>query len=370
MEIKRGMSRAQVICSAIILTVAACACHRDTRNAEAPDQAAKLVWYAAAQFGVEGKGWSQTESAYDRLPRKARGIVREPVWDLGRMTAGLLVRFTTDAGKLHVRWTLTEEDLAMKHMPATGVSGLDLYARDSSGKLRFCANGRPKALTNQVAFDLPPSSEYVLYLPLYNGLERLKLGIARHKTLSRRRGPKRQLVFYGTSITQGACASRPGMAAPALVGRALEVSVINLGFSGHGQMEIEMADLLSELDPAAYVLDCLWNMTPEMVAARVAPFIRRIRAVRPATPIILVEDSNLRGQSTPKGEILRREYERLYRQGDRNLYFLPNKGMLGADGEGTVDGGHPNDLGMARQAAVFIAHLAPLLAQPEIRRSK
>lgn len=117
--------------------------------------------------------------------------------------------------------------------------------------------------------------------------------------------------------------------------------VINLGFSGSGKMEMEMAELLSELNPAVYVLDCLWNMTPEMVSERMEPFICKIRGPWPKTLILLVEESNFKNQPTPKGNIVRNIYTKLKKRG-KNLYFISNKNMLGKDWDTTVDGTHPN----------------------------
>ena len=137
--------------------------------------------------------------------------------------------------------------------------------------------------------------------------------------------------------------------------------MINLGFSGNGRMEPELAQLLGELDPAVFVIDCLWNMTPEMVSERVEPFVRILREARPATPIVLAEDSHFMDRPTGDGEILRDIYRKLKAEGDEHLHLLPNTGMLGSDTEGTVDGCHPNDLGMMRQAEVFAKFLKPLL---------
>jgi hypothetical protein len=153
------------------------------------------------------------------------------------------------------------------------------------------------------------------------------------------------------------------MASTAIVGRKLDVPIVNLGFSGNGRMEPEMAELLGELDPAVYVLDCLWNMTPEMISERTEPFINILRGLRPNTPIVLVEDSHFMNQPTQDGQILRSIYERLKTGGDDHLYFLANTGMLGSDTEGTVDGCHPNDLGMMRQGLVFETFLKPILAR-------
>ena len=153
-----------------------------------------------------------------------------------------------------------------------------------------------------------------------------------------------------------------GMAATAIIGRKLDLPVINLGFSGSGRMEPAIAELLGELDASVYVVDCLWNMTPAMVKERVAPFVKKLREARPDTPILLVEDANYRdGSPTGIGKVLRGECDALTRDGVKGIYFLDSKGMLGTDWEGTVDGCHPNDLGMMRQADAFVAALMPLV---------
>ena len=324
-----------------------------------------IVWYDAKLLGVEGKGWTDTESYYDRLPLKAKDTLRLPVWNLSHCSAGMQVRFATDAETLQVRWIVTKEVLSMPHMPATGVRGVDLYYRNKNGNLRFCGNGRPTEVINTASFELTPSNEYVLYLPLYNGVKLVEFGIAKDKTLSKLvpLEPSHSIVFYGTSITQGGCASRPGMVTTSIVSRELGLPVINLGFSGNARMEQEIADLLGDLDPAVYVLDAMWNMTLDMVAERVEPFIKKLRQTRPTTPILLVEDSSLDNLPTPKGKILREIHARLSAAGDKNLYFLGNTGMLGEDREATVDGVHLTDLGMFRQAAVFIRCLKQIIKE-------
>jgi hypothetical protein len=328
------------------------------------------VWYDGRLLLLEGKGWENTESYYDRLPASAKDKVRTPVWDLGHNSAGMALRFLTEAPALKVRWTLRNGNLALPHMPATGVSGIDLYMRADNGRWTFVQNGRPTAKSNEASFRVTPGRECLLYLPLYNGLESLKLGVPRDKGLLKpKESAGRQnkpILFYGTSITQGGCASRPGMAFTAIVRRQLDVPVINLGFSGNGKMEPEMADLLAELDPAVYVLDCLWNMRPAEVSERVGPFVKKLRTARPKTPILLVEDCSVSNTTpTEKGTICRRIYEDLKAEGITGLHFLSNRDMLGTDGDGTVDGCHPNDVGMLRQATVFNKSLAIILEPRE-----
>jgi hypothetical protein len=325
------------------------------------------VWYDFRDLAVEGKGWNDTLSFYDRLPAKAKGKAPGDVWVLGHCTAGFCAYFSSDAPAIQVRWTLLNDALAMLHMPATGVSGIDLYIREKNGPWRFFNNGRPETAVNGMTFAPPPGCECLLYLPLYNGVKSVAIGIPQDcsirtpsATALRRR---KTVVHYGTSIVQGGCVSRPGMSPTAQIARALDVNAINLGFSGCGRMEIEMAELLAELDPAVYIVDCLWNLlAPEFVAVRAEPFLKALRAARPDTPILLPEDSNYQGISpTPRGAVLRKAIENLEAAGVRGLHFLPNCGMLGDDGEGTVDGCHPNDLGMTRMATVMTNALATLL---------
>ena len=151
------------------------------------------------------------------------------------------------------------------------------------------------------------------------------------------------------------------MAFPAIMGRQLDTPVINLGFSGSGKMEPAMAELLPQLDLLAYVLDCLWNMSPALVSERVEPFVKTLRGparTRPSCwPKIAASGASARRRKGPSCAI----HQKLTAQGMKNLHFLSNQGMLGDDTEGTVDGCHPNDLGMMRQAGVFAKALAPLL---------
>lgn len=336
----------------------------DPGGARKDDQSA-ILWYDARHLPIEGKGWDRTDAFYDRLPAKAKTLVREPVWNLSRHSAGLCVRFVTDSPVIRARWTVTSSNLAMDHMPATGVSGLDLYVRNH-GRWRWLGTGRPRGgATNEVTLaDGVPAGmhEYRLYLPLYNGTKSLEIGVDAASVLAAPAGADiaaRPICVYGTSITQGGCASRPGMAYPAILGRRLGRPVINLGFSGNGRMEPELAELLCELDVAVYVLDCLPNMTAEMVRDRVPPFVRRLREAHPRTPILLVENLTYqnahflpasREQLVAKNEALRTAYRRLVASGVTGLLYVPGGALIGGDGEATVDGAHPTDLGFVRIA--------------------
>lgn len=334
-----------------------------------------LQWKDARSLGIEGQAWTGTLEPYDRFPAKAEGAVRKAVWDLSRHSAGLSVRFVTDAATISARWTLRSDRLAMPHMPATGVSGLDLYVKLRSG-WHWVANGRPSKVENeQVLLRHWPGGrrEYMLYMPLYNGVKSVEIGVPEGAVLEAAplRGPGvKPVLFYGSSILQGGCASRPGMVYTSIIGRRLDWPVWNFGFSGNGKSEPEIAALFAELDPAVYVYDSLPNLTVEEAKERVEPFLRTLRKTHPKTPIVLVENAlytdiqfneERRKLITEKNRILRSVYEKLRKEGDKNLRYVPAGELYGNDGEAAVDGTHATDVGFMRMADVITPVLKPLL---------
>ena len=332
-----------------------------------PDAERAAVWHPLAALPLEGKGWSDadTKHRYDRLPARAEGVVRAPVWSLSHDSAGMRYRFVTDATFIRARWKLRKgARLAMSHMPATGVSGVDLYLRDAGG-WHFLAVGRPDAASNErtlVSGLTQAPREYLLYLPLYNGVDSVEIGVpqgARFEAAPARYAGRKPVVFYGTSILQGGCASRPGMAYPSIIGRALEWPTVNLGFSGNGKTEPEMAQLVAELDAAAFVLDSLPNLDVAQVKERVEPFVQTLRTRHSNTPIVFVENVNYtdtgfleprRTKVAEANSFLRQLYAKRKAAGDRHVYYVHASHLLGGDGEDTVDGTHPTDLGFVRMA--------------------
>jgi hypothetical protein len=254
----------------------------------------------------------------------------------------------------------------MPHMPATGVSGLDLYARNDKGEWRWVQVTRPNSAKVEAVIisDLAPGlREYAAYLPLYNGIESLEIGVpagAKFEGLAPRTA--KPVIFYGTSITHGACASRPGMVHTAILGRRLDRPVMNIGFSGNGRMDTAVGDLLTEIDAAVYVIDCLPNMQPADVTAKCVPLVKQLRAARPNTPIVLVEDRRFTNDwITPAKKkfhddnhaALRAAYEQLKKEGVAKLHYIAGDHLYGDDTEGATDASHANDLGFMRQADIF-----------------
>lgn len=335
-----------------------------------------LVWTDVKDWPLEGRAFAKRAAPYDRLPERAQGVVRDAVWNLSRHSAGMCVRFATNSPELRIRYRLTSDRLSMVHMPATGVSGIDLYGYDGE-RWRWIDVTRPSKRDVDKRFfagrKANESRQFQLYLPLYNGIEKLEIGTvegAELSPLAARGTVKKPVVCYGTSIMHGACASRPGMAWTSIMGRALDREVINLGFSGNGLMELEVGQFLAELEASAFVIDCLPNMTPQQVSERAQPLVKQLRAARKQTPILLVEDrtftnawfyANRAGDHLKRRQALREAFETLKRGGVEGIYYLRGDNLLGADGDAATDGSHPSDLGMFRQAKLVTESLRPLL---------
>jgi hypothetical protein len=314
----------------------------------------------------EGKGFSDTIRKYDRLPGRAQHRVPEIVWDLSRNSSSLYSRFRTDATTIVARWEVTGEALALSHMPATSVSGLDLYGEAPDGTLRWIGVGHPTNLGENEAAIVEEldglDRGYTIYFPLFTNLERIRIGVPEGATFELVDADSTPpVVYYGTSIIHGASASRSGMALPAQLGRRLERPVVGLGFSGNGKMEVELAEHIAEIDAVVYVIDCLPNMEHDLVRERTIPFVTTLRLARPETPILLVEDRTLANAwAVPSRQLrhdrsreeYRKAFETLISSGDRNLHYLEHDGLLGDDNEGTVDSSHPTDLGFMRMVDV------------------
>ena len=341
-----------------------------------------LTWYdpLAAPGGVpavQGRAWNtETGARYQRLPQRAEAAVRKPLWDLSLQTAGLYVQFATSAPQLTVRYGVTGS-WSMPHMPATGVSGVDLYATDANGRQYWCKGTYAFADTvryHYAGLGNPPGSLYLytLYLPLYNGVRFLQIGVPEGSAF-RFLPPsaERPVVVYGTSIAQGACASRPGMAWTNQLQRRLDCPVVNLGFSGNGQLEPELFSLLAEIDAAAYVIDCMPNMTDgraDLIASRLTEGLRLLRRAGRKAPVILVEHDGYMAYPVQPAEgkrfmrtnaALREVYEKMKTEA-APLHYLTQR-QLGLSMDSQVDGVHATDLGMTQYADAYTRLLRSLL---------
>ncbi len=333
-------------------------------------------WNPATDSGnvIHGRGWADGyKSNYDRLPADAEKKVRPAVWNLAENSAGLNLRFKTDAEEIVVKFTV-KGSIQMPHMPATGVSGVDLYVKDRDGKWLWCAGKFAFGDTIQYRFSNISGKdahvkdrEYKLYLPLYNSVKWMEIGLPEQASFTKIpvQQQEKPIVVYGTSIAQGACATRPGLAWTSILGRKLDRSMVNLGFSGNGKLEPEVLDFITQIDAKLYVVDCLPNLiSTDMnirLGKRIVNTIRQIQQKRPGVPILLTEHDGFGEemmQQTRKKEteainsILRNTVDSLTKSGTKNLYLL-SKTEIGQDIESMVDGVHPNDIGMMNYAKAY-----------------
>jgi lysophospholipase L1-like esterase len=251
----------------------------------------------------------------------------------------------------------------MVHMAATGVSGLDLYRRGEDGTWIYAATARPlEGDTTRTMVENRPTqlTEYRVYLPLYQNVDYLRIGVDEGSRIEPAHTDGRKpIVHYGTSIVQGGCASRPAMAHTSILERWLDWPTINLGFSGSAQMEPAIADFLGEIDAQMYVLDTFPNMNDDMIDERFVPFIERLRSHRPDVPLVLVGHLKRRASDAHFEKAL----AILEEKGIGNYRVIPGESLLRGPEEGTVDGVHPTDLGFHQMAEAMVDTLRATLAE-------
>ena len=327
-----------------------------------------IKYYGEESFLLEGTFIhdSLKENRYDRLPASYKEIVREPVWDLSKHSSGLSIRFLSNSSVITAKWEVLN-NFSMDHMPDTGIKGVDLYFKDND-EWQYINTGVPVGFNNEYKLVENMDNElreYKVFLPLYDGIKNIEIGV---DSLSYVKKPmsnkKKPIVFYGTSITQGACASRPGMAHTNIISRQLDRDVINFGFSGNGRMEQPIANLISDSNPIFYVIECMPNMyPPDLVSNNTIPLIDTIRAKDFDTPIILVDlftspitalDKNAIRGTSEMNNALKTQYDKMINSGYNNIIYLETQSALGNDFEGTVDAVHFTDLGFIRYSDFLV----------------
>lgn len=299
-----------------------------------------------------------------RMPQNVADAVSDGVAALNHNTAGGRLRFCTNSRKIVVSVRQTGEKDPSPHHAFINTAGFDLYVVEN-GRQRFWSCmippiGRTNGYEAQAKFPTDDMREFVLNFPTFDGVLELSLGLEEGAALTR--GGKYRLdkpvVFYGSSITQGACASRPGNIYENILSRRLDIDYTDLGFSGRARGEKAMAEYIAALPAAAYVVDYDHNApTVDHLEATHEPFVRILREKNPLTPILLISRPNhpitpIAFEKTPvRRQIIRSTYEKLVAEGDRNIYFLDGQTFFEKYGDCCiVDGVHPNDLGMVCMA--------------------
>ena len=340
-----------------------------------------LRWIPAThpRLTVRGLAWfGENGGRFSRLPLRAQGRVRDEVWDLAQCPASARVAFRSDTTRLAVRVTNQDADI-MDHMPATGSNGLALYS-GAPGRMRPWATARPgldsPAFESELFDNVTKKMrEFRLYLPLYKAMTALELGLSKGARILPPAPPaiSKPVVFYGTSITQGGCASTAGSDFVSTIGRRLNLDVINLGLSGNGRGELEVAELVNEIDASLYVLDYASNVDAKRLRWTLPRFVRTLRERHPETPILIVtvvcfSMFNYKKRSQDGLEALRdvaiEFYARQRRRGDRHIHLADGFGLLpfGIDCA-FVDGLHPTDHGFH----IISERLAPVIEQILLR---
>lgn len=338
--------------------------------------ASAISWIAPQdpRFEVHGAPWlAENKGELIRLPYRLRDRIPPAVWNLGESPSGVRIRFRTDSTRAAIKLAYPSPP-NMANMHAFGQTGVDLYV---DGVYRSTAvapkDATPSTPVEHVFFENFPRQERELtfYLPLYKPVKVIGLGLDSDATIikARRFAAARPVVFYGTSITQGGCASRSGMSYQAILARQLNLDFVNLGFSGNGKGEPAVAEMVAEIDAAAFVLDFSQNNpTVESLREVYQPFLMTLREKHPKTPILAIT-AIASSRETPRLDQMRQHVREVVKgriaQGDRLLTLIEGATLLGPDRlDGLVDGAHPNDLGFQWMADGLAPHIARALGLP------
>lgn len=343
-----------------------------------PSPTQDMKWTEASNFDVLGRVYPDSLPLYSRVPAFKHGLVRDALYSLGQHSTGLAVRFCTNSSRIGLDWCNIEGG-SMQHMAALASRGADLYYLDEKGHWRSLAPaipyGDPATLVSVIENMTPIMREYMLHLPLYDGVKYCKIGIAPDAVIEKPQTdmPCREykpVVIYGSSIQHGATASRPGMAPSNILRRELNVDVINLGFSANAHLDYEIADMIADVDASVYVLDFMPNALPWEVNEKIKVFVKRIRDRRPDTPLIFIEDpyftmaqldQKMFDYIDIKNKGLQRVYAEMLSEGLTNTYYLSADSIVPDDGDGSSDAIHFNDRGYRAYTDALLPVLRNLL---------
>ena len=307
-----------------------------------------------------------------RLPQSYKSKLRNEVWNLSENSAGVSISFLSNTSEMAIKWSL-KNDIKMSHMTDVGIKGIDLY-RKKVDKWAYLSTGIPSSKDNKRVFFRGISRKkrvYRIHLPLYETLTNIQICVNNNAEFKSIKSKDLPIVFYGTSITQGGCASRPGIAHTNIISRHLDLECINLGFSGNGHLEKSIGKVLSRIKAKLYVIECLANVNRKKVQESTIPLIRSIRenSSDQPTPILFFEqcltnlhslDQNYNRELIDKNIELKKQINLATLDGEKNLYIIKQDGCFDQDSEPTVDGIHFNDLGFHLYAHHFLKFLNEL----------
>ena len=339
---------------------------------------AETKWINVKELGISGR--YNVHDGYARLTDAEREKIKESgmsdVYNLSAQGSGLHVDFLTDSEKISVRYTRVH--YIMDHMAMAGSGGMDLYIKynnkwNYAQTLRL-PNQEPTysgELFNKKGTVLSKDFvEYSINLPLYNAVTEMEIGIDENATIKPVLYDENNAVLvYGSSITQGGCASRPGSSYSNILRRAIDRDVINWGFSGSGKLENTIADIITSHECSLLIMDCVPNMTEldlKEFEARFRYFYAKYRKAHPTTPILFIEHpvyTNfwLYNFEDKEQNLILRDLFNEWSKTDKNIYKIKSTELYGTDREATVDGTHATDLGFYRMSRPIIKQVKSIL---------
>lgn len=334
-----------------------------------------------------GRAWNtEIGKSYARFPEKFSKIMPPSVWSLSKESAGLSIHFSTTATQITIQYTVQDNCDGLRNMSALNHTGLDLYAMDADGHLHWIGNHMKYKYRNYpkdtITFTFSEIEtrlyknrglDYVLFLPPYNAVKSLKIGVPQHSNFRfYHQSAERPIVVYGSSIAQGASPSRPGLMWTNILQREMDYPIVNLGFSGSALMEPALFDAMSEIDARAYILDPMPNSfgLGDEIIKRAVEGVKKLRA-KSAAPILFVEsaasvDSILIPhiyQQYRRGDVkFKQAYDQLVADGVKGLFYLSNK-EIGLTEDAMIEGVHPNDIGNMLYAKAYEKKIKEMLPE-------
>ena len=372
------MARENIMYVAAVVLAVYSACFAQPPRKDRTIPRTTWISFPDSRFDVRGLPWfAENSPATWRLPKRARQKVRQPVWSLGRFPAGARIRFTSNTSQLRIRIHATRVQ-GLSKMSAIGGQGLDVYVNGAYwSSVAVAKRGQEEKVFFTDAGD--KKKHITIYLPTFQELRIEAIGVDQGAELTAPKAfaLKRPVVFYGSSILQGACSSRPGMSYPAILARMLNVDYVNLGFSGNGRGEKEVTALLSEIDASCFVFD-LGKSYRRQGSAAYSAMLAAIRSRHPKipmiciTPIISTRELHQKGYAELSRHVrqaMRRGARKHIDAGDTLIHLIRGTDLLGAkDTDAFQEGVHPTDLGFHRIAVRLGPTLEKALGRPATRK--
>lgn len=327
-------------------------------------------------FNLYGILFDKQQNQFARMPDEVAKNVSDGVRYLATNTAGGRLIFKTNSTSLSIKCAFKNNGI-MPHMPIVASNGFAVYV-DGKFMEKFAPAWTKFNDGEMVVYDAKAYigdnslKEVKMYFPLYGGVSELYIGLDKNAVIEKNTPydyQEKPVVYYGSSITQGGCASHPGNDYPSHIERWLNCNFINLGFSGSAQGELEVADYIISLNPSLVVMDYDYNApSVEHLEKTHYPFYKRLRDALPNTPIIFISLPDFYNNvkvSTERRSVIFNTYQKSVDEGDKLTAFIDGETLFGKEDFDacTVDRTHPNDLGFYRMAKVISPVVEKLLKQ-------